>query len=682
MTVPPQVATRSSVTMPPQRHLPLAKRARGAPPAVDAEAVATAMMKFDIPVQQILKVMDEADAENPLHRKLCDAEFQKFSKLITPYGPVCQWLEVPSKSGGTHRVYVNNPFALIYATGMVNRKFGSFLKRHLGSEARLAFYSDETTPGNALRPDNGRKYEALLFTFPELPVWYRQRKHGFFRFSYVLSHVVEDILGGMPTLLRHMLRLFFAESDFNIAVSGATVPIESDEEAHFFARFNSFVLDEKAAHINFGVKGASGLKCCLECRNVCNIKGAKTNIVGHDYLVAYTEPDRSKWDPHTPESFAEMVAILEALKDSPVELKEMEIVLGLTYDVHGVLFDPYIKELIQLPHGMYWDSMHCMYASGAIGQLEVNGFIIELLNHGISLETLDAFTNDIRGVKLGKKFFQSRTVLRVDAHIKAFAAEVIDCVYVLALFAHIVLTPAGVMQARVECLMKLYDVTVMLGQTNDIVRNVDLLEKASAEHHECYNRLYKSIPKEHLHRHVVDKIRKHGFYISCWAPERDHHFSKMIAHCAYNKCTQTVLDRCNYHFFTDIMTNEDMLREIHLQKPTKTCDAFASELRTTLTVKAASKIMCQIGGLAHGDYLHVYDVSTRSPVLVVCDFFLEVASRFASPLFFLVCYVHSSVSPGKWVSNSGKSCINIQCVLQRAVAHIDSDSGLVQTVVR
>ena len=66
--------------MPPQRHLPLAKRARGAPPAVDAEAVATAMMKFDIPVQQILKVMDEADAENPLHRKLCDAELQKFSK--------------------------------------------------------------------------------------------------------------------------------------------------------------------------------------------------------------------------------------------------------------------------------------------------------------------------------------------------------------------------------------------------------------------------------------------------------------------------------------------------------------------------------------------------------------------------------------------------------------------------
>lgn len=668
--------------MPPKGHLPLAKRARCAPAAMDAEAVATAMMKFDIPVGQILKVVGEADASHPLNRKLCDDEFQKFSKLETPYGPVCQWLEVPSKSGGVHRLYLNNPFALIYATGRVNPKFGSFLRRHLGSEARLVFYSDETTPGNALRPDNGRKYEALLFTFPELPVWYRERKHGFFRFSYVLSDVVDDILGGMPTLLRHMLRLFFAESDFNIAVSGATVPTESHEEAHFVANFSCFVVDEKASHINFGVKGANGLKCCLDCRNVCQCRGAKTDIRGHDYLVAYTEPDRSKWDPHTPVSFVEMVAVLEALKDSPAELEQMETLLGLTYDVHGMMFDPYIKELIQLPHAMFWDSMHCIYASGAIGQVEVNGFILELVNYGFSLETLDAFKNDIKGINLSKNFFQSRCVLRVDAHIRAFAAEVMDCIHVLALFAQLVLAPAGVMQAHAECLMKLYDITCMLRQTKDIVENVDLLENAMAEHHQCYNHLYKAIPKVHLHRHVPDKIRKHGFYVSCWGPERDHHFSKLIARCAYNKCTQTLLDRCNYHFFTDIMTNEDMLREVHLQKPTKSCDAFAHELRTTCRVKVAVGIMCQIGGLARGDYVHVYDVSTRSPVLAICDRFLEVGGCFASDIFFLVCYVHSCVSPGKWVCNPKKSCINVRYVLQHAVAHIDADSRLVQTVVR
>ena len=95
-----------------------------------------------------------------------------------------------------------------------------------------------------------------------------------------------------------------------------------------------------------------------------------------------------------------------------------------------------------------------------------------------------------------------------------------------------------------------------------------------------------------------------------------------------------------------------------------------------------SAVACASGGLAHDDYLHVYDVSTRSPVLVVCDFFFEVASHCASDKLYLVCYVHSRRSPGELVSNTGKSCIDIHHVLRRAVVHIDSDLGLVQTVER
>ena len=67
------LATSSLVALEPERHRPLAKRARCAPLATDAANVATAMMKADIPVQQILAVIDEADADNGLYRKLCDA---------------------------------------------------------------------------------------------------------------------------------------------------------------------------------------------------------------------------------------------------------------------------------------------------------------------------------------------------------------------------------------------------------------------------------------------------------------------------------------------------------------------------------------------------------------------------------------------------------------------------------
>ena len=92
--------------------------------------------------------------------------------------------------------------------------------------------------------------------------------------------------------------------------------------------------------------------------------------------------------------------------------------------------------------------------------------------------------------------------------------------------------------------------------------------------------------------------------------------------------------------------------------------------------------MCQIGGLARGQYLHVCDVSTRSPVLAVADVFLEVACLDAFHKFFVVCYLHSSVSLWKCVRNFDRICLDINSVLQRAVAHLEPDTGLVGTVVR
>ena len=164
----------------------------------------------------------------------------------------------------------------------------------------------------------------------------------------------------------------------------------------------------------------------------------------------------------------------------------------------------------------------------------------------------------------------------------------------------------------------------------------------------CHEFLYNATPKVHLHRHVVDAIRRNGFFVSCWAPERDHHFSNMIANHAYNKFTKTMLDRCNYNFFTSIINNEDMLRETHLVKPTKSCDEYGSLLQPGFTVKASSKIMCQIGGLARGQYLRVCDVSTRSPVLAVADVFLEVACPdvFLKFWSFAICIAASHLGHG------------------------------------
>ena len=123
-----------------------------------------------------------------------------------------------------------------------------------------------------------------------------------------------------------------------------------------------------------------------------------------DYLVAITEHRRDKWDPHTPESFMDIKAALDAVKDNTSELKELEVECGVNYDPNGFLWDPYLSQLLQIPNCIFWDIQHCLYASGGVAQIEVNGFVLEMLAHGITLVDLDTFAARAKGHKLKRDF--------------------------------------------------------------------------------------------------------------------------------------------------------------------------------------------------------------------------------------------------------------------------------------
>ena len=128
-------------------------------------------------------------------------------------GLVRQELRMP-RSDATHaNIYYNNPFALIHAAATVQPKFGSFLLKHAKRDAslpRIVIYHDETTPGNQHRPDHGRSYDAVLWAIAELPHFFRNRQHCFFKFAYVLSDDIAKIQGGIPVILKQVLLRFFS----------------------------------------------------------------------------------------------------------------------------------------------------------------------------------------------------------------------------------------------------------------------------------------------------------------------------------------------------------------------------------------------------------------------------------------------------------------------------------------
>ena len=173
------------------------------------------MMKNNVSVTQILKIIHDYNGSTQSHsgRVVCEKEYRQFSQLQTPHGPVSAYVSMPLNNGRETKIYFNNPFALLHAAATVQPKFGSFLLKHLKSGAQLpqiVIYHDETTPGNTHRPDHGRAYDALLWTFAELPQFFRDRRHGYFKFAYVLSDDIEHMQGGIPALVKKMLLMFLS----------------------------------------------------------------------------------------------------------------------------------------------------------------------------------------------------------------------------------------------------------------------------------------------------------------------------------------------------------------------------------------------------------------------------------------------------------------------------------------
>ena len=146
-----------------------------------------------------------------LSRSTAVAELQKFSRMETPYGTVRSSIRLERVDGQSLESQVNNPFALLWAASVVQPKFGSFLMRHTHGQATIVLYTDETTPGNNKRPDKGRSFEALLWTFKELPDWFRSRQHGWFKFGYMLSTSVESVRGGMAAINKSIILSFFQQ---------------------------------------------------------------------------------------------------------------------------------------------------------------------------------------------------------------------------------------------------------------------------------------------------------------------------------------------------------------------------------------------------------------------------------------------------------------------------------------
>ena len=581
------------------------------------------------------------------------------TRTCTPYGELTCSLDLPLEAGGTMKIELNNPFAWLHHASTLSAEFGTFLATHLcqanGALANIVLWSDETVPGNQLRPSTSRKFESVMWTFLEFPSWFLHREWGWFQLAFVPSHKLANVKGGLQTLMKHILLLFFSPTTFNFESSGVRVQTVGGGTALVKARFACFLMDEKALKIVLSVKGASGTKPCLACKNVV---GAQTHpLHPDDYVVHFSDARKWKFDAHTVHSYQEMKDALDSVRHNPRELPDLEQILGLKYDPYALLWDPYIAQIVRIPECAYFDPMHCIWATGGVAQIQINAFVLATLECGLSLKDIDAFLDTIRGIELEKGFFSKRIKNRCDAHIRSFASESIDAVRVLVLLSIAILQEANELEDHVKCLFLLNDIQEILLRPQLIMNNIAALKEKLQAHHTLYATLYKCVPKNHFLRHLPDQIMRFKCLLSCFATERSHKRSKKICTFSFFKIEKTMITRCNYAFSNALLERHFLKRE-YLKNPKK------NEIYGQMFVSNA--MQTKLGHIARGDY-----------VKVAPNGLLKVAFCMQSddlpPLFYVIGNLHQKIGYYEWAPQEHCVAVAVSHLIGKQVVRLAGD---------
>ena len=539
-------------------------------------------------------------------------ELHDRTDIWTPVGKVIQPVSLQLADNETYRCACINPCALLYHLCCTLDSFARFFWSLMRSGiASLILYTDECTTGNQLRPDCKTKLQCVYWTFSFFPHWYRARSTGWFSFTYIPYEVQERVVGGMAAVGKVILKAFFSDT-FNFSTGFWLVNRAIAQRTFFQCRLLCFIQDEKAHKEITAVKGASGTKCCLKCKNVTRLVDVRDDPYFQDFASALP----ASFDLHTQESFEAMV---QKLSDSAGNItrrqfKVLQQSLGLNYEPRGILWDATLRPHFSPVKHCYEDWMHTLLASGGIGQYELNAFVHAAAGAGVDPSELDIFHRKIiwptRLRPMPKDFFEKRIVGNCDGHIKCFASEAIQAIQALSLFVQLVLQPAGSLHEESRSMLLLCAIVAFFCMSDDTLNYMDQLTDAVQEHHLAYIAAYgkKSVkPKMHYLYHTVSSMLACRVNLSCFAPERKHRECKIVARNCKGLSIEThVLRKMMLHFTVRLQHKDAFLSDFLLNpKPAPQLRAILLPLVDDLglNIQEAKQLRTHLGIVGVGDFV-------------------------------------------------------------------------------
>ena len=207
---------------------------------------------------------------------------EEIAQETTPYGPLIGYLDL----GLEDPLPYINPFGLLYRMSQGSCSFQRIMREVCSSQKplRLVLYTDSIEPGNPLRPESGRNTEMVYWAFADWPDFVLKRADAWVPIIAARCTIIHKLEGGVSNLMRRVLHLFFPEQGHSLS-RGVCLQV-GNQSILVRGELGGFLADEKALKEIFGLKGASGSRPCVTCRNVVQYftpaDMAGTSLVGID----------------------------------------------------------------------------------------------------------------------------------------------------------------------------------------------------------------------------------------------------------------------------------------------------------------------------------------------------------------------------------------------------------------
>ena len=556
---------------------------------------------------------EDADITD-VKRKLTEMSAEH-GNVATPHGKVIQKVKLDAP-GMMYWEYMN-PFAFLYYLSSLSVSFGSMMRSICDSAnpLRIIIFADAMVPGNPFRPEASRKLQCIYWCIVDWPQHVLQRSFAWPVFSIIKEATLHDIDGGLGRLMRIILRIFFGDSGDSFT-RGVHI---NDSQGGFVvtAIFGGFLQDLVGHKELSEMKGANGLKCCMTCSNVLNMR-YRAPRAGE---VRVNCSDSSQFVYRTNEQVFATIDELKAEYDRLLMLphfparrwENLQKESGFNLVLEGILLDLDLRRIYKPVDHTIRDWQHTVVQDGV-----ANTHVAALLHClkercAIGVDRVQSFSQLVNYPSaLGKLEKDAFAPGRLKAEtVTSFSSIMVTMVTVLHFFVDIFASTQ--IPDEFLCFTKLHHIIGILRMgPEDAMAHVQDLRTLIGQHLESFNRLYNDVgikPKMHHLFHVPDGMDWIGKLLSCFVTERKHKMVKKAALYIFRHIEHTVLTDIVNTTFQQVIGGHDLYKDAFLVMP-HDCTIHGIVFRR-------SRSACiRIGHIAVGDI--VVNVSGRVGCIVGC----------------------------------------------------------------